>query len=489
MNYELVDTIIKTLTINICAIYILINIIKHDETCTVISTALTLAIAFIFSIILIILKTIHIPILFIVLIYLLYPIIFCKLYRIRFGFVMISSLLSFAISFIIFFFSVFIIFTIIHIFKIVNFDNPVNFILISCLSCLTTRLLFNLKKFKNGFPFLRTNYEYIEFLLLFFSIIVVSFYVSFGKAQQTQTDYLFVILIILTLLAIPILYRTFTLYHKQKPQTQALKDYEQQLSETKQKLSTALEEKQLLIKSNHEFHHRQEALMKKLDNLATQYSLGTNTEFGEDYGNLLSRINNLTSEYVEKTKSVQNLPKTNIEEIDDMLEYMKSECNTNHIEFNITIDCDINYIIDNFITKSQLETLLGDLIRNSIIAINHSNEPYRSIMLVFGIRDSFYELCIYDSGIPFEVETLVNFGIKPASTHTDEGGTGIGLLTTFETINSSNASLIIDENTHTNYTKSIKIKFDKKHEYIICTNRSAEITEKNTENRNILLRS
>lgn len=110
-------------------------------------------------------------------------------------------------------------------------------------------------------------------------------------------------------------------------------------------------------------------------------------------------------------------------------------------------------------------------------------------MLVFGIRDSFYELCIYDSGIPFEVETLVNFGIKPASTHTDEGGTGIGLLTTFETINSSNASLIIDENTHTNYTKSIKIKFDKKHEYIICTNRSAEITEKNTENRNILLRS
>lgn len=152
MNYELVDTIIKTLTINICAIYILINIIKHDETCTVISTALTLAIAFIFSIILIILKTIHIPILFIVLIYLLYPIIFCKLYRIRFGFVMISSLLSFAISFIIFFFSVFIIFTIIHIFKIVNFDNPVNFILISCLSCLTTRLLFNLKKVQEWFP-------------------------------------------------------------------------------------------------------------------------------------------------------------------------------------------------------------------------------------------------------------------------------------------------------------------------------------------------
>ena len=285
-----------------------------------------------------------------------------------------------------------------------------------------------------------------------------------------------------------VIQRTIILYHKQKLQKIALKDYEQELAETKQKLSTALEEKQKLVKSNHEFYHRQEALNKKLDDLINKQKLEPNVEFAEDYGDIMDRINNLSSEYTAKIRSTPNLIKSNITEIDDMLTYMQSECDKNNIEFMLKIDCDINHIINNYVTKSQLETLLGDLIRNSIIAINHSDNKYRSIMVVLGIKDETYELCIYDSGIPFEAKTLVNLGLKPASTHESEGGTGIGFITTFETINSCNASFIINEITNNNYTKSLEIKFDNKNEYIVISNRINNIKECNITNRNIILK-
>ena len=285
-----------------------------------------------------------------------------------------------------------------------------------------------------------------------------------------------------------IILRTFILYQKQKLQLQTLKDYEKELTETKQKLNTAIEEKQKLVKSNHEFYHRQEALKKKLDDLIIRQKSSMDSEFGEDYGDLLNRINNLSEEYISKTQTLPKLVKTNIEEIDDMLIYLQSECNKNNIEFILKIDCDVNHIVENFIDKSKLETLLGDLIRNAIIAINYSSNTYKSIMVVFGIKDSSYELCVFDSGIPFEIETLINLGITPASTHIGNGGTGIGFITTFETINSCKASFIINEITNNNYTKSLEIKFDDKNEYIIISERANDIEKMNSSKRNIILR-
>ena len=299
--------------------------------------------------------------------------------------------------------------------------------------------------------------------------------------------YIFISFLFFSLVMLIIIQKTFILYQKQKLQEKALKDYEQELSETKQKLETAIQEKERIVKSNHEFYHRQEALNKKLDILMKDKIDAMNTEFGNDYSDLLDRLNTLSDEYKSKTNFLPSLVKTNIVEIDDMLIYMQSECAKNNIEFNVKIDCDINHILTNFITKSQLETLLGDLIRNAIIAINYSSNSYKSILVIFGIKDDAYEICIYDSGIPFEINTLINLGMQPASTHLDDGGTGIGFITTFETINSCKASFVINEITNNNYTKSLEIKFDNKNEYVILSDRNDKIRTANNSNRNIIL--
>ncbi|MBR2240516.1 MAG: HAMP domain-containing histidine kinase [Clostridia bacterium] len=347
-----------------------------------------------------------------------------------------------------------------------------------------------MKRLKDGFQFIsnKSQNDYIDIFILILSIILIFLYFYIGNYNNITLPYLFTGLFLFVLIVIPLLQRSFNIYHKQKLQTKALKDYEQELSETKQKLATALEEKQKLVKSNHEFYHRQAALNKKLDDLRNQNQLISNAEFAEEYSNILNRINNLSAEYDIKTYTIPNLTKTNIVEIDDMLLYMQSECVKNNIEFIFKLECDINYIIENFISKSQLETLLGDLIRNAIIAINYSSNNFKSIMIVLGIKDEAYELSIFDSGIEFEIETLLNLGIQPSSTHLNDGGTGIGFITTFETLHSCNASFIINEITNNNYTKSLEIRFDNKNEYIIVSNRKEKINEMNKSNRNIILK-
>lgn len=368
--------------------------------------------------------------------------------------------------------------------------SPILFSVIPILTFIFTFFLFKSKRLKHGIPFLikQTNNEYFDIILLILNMLILFTYFFIGNFNLLPAKYLIISILFFGIISTIIIQKAFILYQKQKLQTKALKDYEQEIAETKEKLATALEEKEKLVKSNHEFYHRQEALNKKLTDLLAQQKLLTNTEFGEDIGNLADRINNLSNEYIEKTKMLPKLTKTNIVEIDDMFSYLQSECDKNNIEFILKIECDVNYIIDNYISKSQLETLLGDLIRNAIIAVNHSQNKFRSIMTVLGIKDDNYEICVLDSGIDFEINTLINLGLARASTYLDEGGTGIGFITTFETINSCNASLIINEVTNNNYSKALQIKFDSKNEYVIISKRIEEIKQLNKLNRNIILK-
>lgn len=425
-------------------------------------------------------------------VYFSFSIILGKITNIKLTRSILTTLVSIAISNTFFIFSSFIVafFTSLFIKLRTVYESPVLVLFIAILTFVLSFTLFHIKRFKNGIPFFAQSKdnEYFDIILLTVNIIIIFTYFFIGNIRTLPAKYLIISILFFGIISFFIIQKAFILYQKQKLQTKALKDYEQELAETKEKLETAIAEKEKLVKSNHEFYHRQEALNKKLDDLIAQQKLVSNTEFGENIGNLQDRIKCLSNEYIEKTKTLPKLVKTNITEIDDMLSYLQSECDKNNIDFIVKIECDIQHILENYISKSQLETLLGDMIRNSIIAINHSQNSFKSIMLIFGIKDGFYEICIFDSGIPFEAATLVNLGLQPASTHLDEGGTGIGFVTTFETINSCNASFIINEKTNNNYTKSLEIMFDNKQEYIIISNRIDEIKKHNTINRHILLK-
>ena len=178
-------------------------------------------------------------------------------------------------------------------------------------------------------------------------------------------------------------------------------------------------------------------------------------------------IEKVSKELYKEPNEVK-LVKTEIESIDNMFSYMQSECIKDNIKFELQVVGNIHYMVNNLITENELEILIADHIKDAIIAINHSDNSNRSILVRIGKIDNLYSLYIYDSGIEFTKEVLDNLGKKPITTHADTGGTGMGFMNTFDTLNKTKASFIINEigkPCEDNYTKVLIFKFDNQNEF------------------------
>lgn len=399
---------------------------------------------------------------------------------------LVSNLLSNSIVFIAFIFSLLIEMLLVNLIKIKN--STVNFILTFIIETVILMIFFNIKRFKKGFAFLdnNVNSEYTNAIIINVSVVIILAYYVFGNYYGNLTKQLLICFIVLSIIMIIIVIKTLTLYYKQKLLAKNIEDYKSEIALKDAQIKSLSDEKYKISKLNHEFYNRQKALIHKVEEITSM-----NTEIADEL-DLSKQINDLTKEYTDKAqeiKTLDKLPTTGIVEIDDMFKYMQSECDSKKIQFNLKINGNIYHMINNKIPQSRLVTLIGDHLRDAIIAIEFSNNTFKSILAVLGENNGVYEFCVFDTGIEFKIDTLLNLGLKPATTHKDSGGTGIGFMTTFETMKETKASLIIDEMremSNTDYTKSVTIRFDGKNEYRIKSYRSDEIKKKMKDNRIII---
>ena len=399
---------------------------------------------------------------------------------------LVSNLLSNSIVFIAFIFSLLIEMLLVNLIKIKN--STVNFILTFIIETVILMIFFNIKRFKKGFAFLdnNVNSEYTNAIVINVSVVIILAYYVFGNYYGNLTKQLLICFIVLSIIMIIIVIKTLTLYYKQKLLTKNIEDYKSEIALKDAQIKSLSDEKYKISKLNHEFYNRQKSLIHKVEEITSM-----NTEIADEL-DLSKQINDLTKEYTDKAqeiKTLDKLPTTGIVEIDDMFKYMQSECDSKKIQFNLKIIGNIYHMINNKIPQSRLVTLIGDHLRDAIIAIDFSNNTFKSILAVLGENNGVYEFCVFDTGIEFKIDTLLNLGLKPATTHKDSGGTGIGFMTTFETMKETKASLIIDEMremSNTDYTKSVTIRFDGKNEYRIKSYRSDEIKKKMKDNRIII---
>ena len=280
--------------------------------------------------------------------------------------------------------------------------------------------------------------------------------------------------------------KSITKYYKEKMKERTVEIQQEQIKEKDETINNLESELANVLEINHKYNHRLSAMEKAVTKLG--YKLQANEEFAEEYADILDSLNELSKEYKEEVASINKeskLHKTNIFSIDNLLEYMKLEAEKSKIGFELKVNFDINEIIDNKISKNRLETLLADHIKDAIIAINSSENKERKIKVSFD-KDKEYQIKFYDTGIEFEVETLLNLGLERTTTHKMTGGTGIGFMTTFETLKECKASLIIEEYNKQEYTKAVIIKFDDKNEYRIHSYRVEEIKNKTQNNRIII---
>lgn len=330
------------------------------------------------------------------------------------------------------------------------------------------------KRIKKGFNFLnKINSSTIVIIGIFSVAVIVSFLIIPKDIVYGLKELLLISIAITSFLLFILIKRLITKHYKRNMRDRTIAIQKEEI-DTNVKVIEELKEQNLKLSTTiHKYNHRLSALESSIRKVMDK----SNTEFASELSIVLEQTKNVASQFADETKVKTELPSTNLIAIDNMLEYMRNEAVKHDIDFTLKLSDSIKPLLEKYISEDKFETLLADHVKDAIIAINAKNDGYKSIMVLIGAVQGAYELSIYDTGIEFDIPTLLKLGTEPVTTHKDNGGSGLGFMTTFETLKSSKASLVIEEydTSVTNYTKSVTIRFDGKYEYRIYSYRAEQI--------------
>ena len=326
--------------------------------------------------------------------------------------------------------------------------------------------IFKLKKLKYGISLLNGKLQnsYFSYWIFNLCIVILAFAIIFQEISLLNIVNIGLGLMLLIVVMLITIKESIQLYYKQNLLIKDLETTKKELNEKNEEIARLEKENLEFSKTSHSLAHRQKALEYKLNKLINEDK--TTVSQDRTKQELKKELENISKDVYRKPTDIE-IEKTGIDKIDNMLEYMKSECDKDNIEFNLQIIGNIYYMINHLVSENELEILLADHIKDAIIAIQYSTNKNRSILVKIGKIQKYYGIYIYDSGIEFTDEVLNKLGKEPITTHKDNGGTGMGFMNTFDTLKRHNASLNITKigkPSLDNYTKSVSIIFDSKNE-------------------------
>ena len=111
-----------------------------------------------------------------------------------------------------------------------------------------------------------------------------------------------------------------------------------------------------------------------------------------------------------------------------------------------------------------------------MIAVETIGAENGRILVELSEKNGSYAITVFDNGVDFEIATLAKLGKECVTTHAENGGSGIGFMTTFETLRKAHASLVITEfENKTPFSKSIAFIFNGDNNFIIQSYRSSQL--------------
>lgn len=262
-------------------------------------------------------------------------------------------------------------------------------------------------------------------------------------------------------------------YYKNKLQDRA-NEYTKQEIEDKDKRIERLEaEVTALAKQVHRDNHLMTSVDRSVQELAACDSAEQREQIiGEIHTLYLERNDSIAKEQ-QKNKI---LPSTGFALIDSSLSELYVKAAARGISFDLTVSEEPYYLVNNIISQTDLQTLLCDHIKDAIIAVESAGIADGRILVTIEKKDSIFEIAIRDNGVDFDVDTLARIGKEQVTTHADDGGSGIGFMTTFETLHKTKGSLIITEyEQKTPFSKSVAFVFDGLNRFVISTYRKEEL--------------
>ncbi len=238
----------------------------------------------------------------------------------------------------------------------------------------------------------------------------------------------------------------------------------ERLKENEEKQKLLAEIKQL----RSQVHHYKEfipAMKRKFDaSLEELKRKTTDIKIMEKFKPLVEEIDRLYEEQMEESRKeflqAGFLAKTGVVFVDALLETYCERAHEEGVSFDVRVfDSPLQLLRMHLIPQMKLEELLGDLLANALHAIER--KPIRfdeAIEVDMGVTDDgFYEIDIYDTGEPFPLFILEDFGKRGLTT----GGTGEGLANMLEILHSHGIALKISEYTREpgEFSKCLTLRF------------------------------
>jgi len=320
------------------------------------------------------------------------------------------------------------------------------------------------------------------------AIVFISYATLSDSLHNAQALSVFVIAVISALLFISWVVQTRKRLLREAETARNIKKYVTAIDDLEIKLTEAKEANIEKAKINHQYGHKIAALRESISDFKKMMFTGELTmESADELANIDLRIKKLAGDFDNEREGVVSLPlpKTGVATIDAMFKYQRKEALDRSINFSLEVLGDIKDMIQKCIDESTLETLIADHIKDAIIACNESSTALHNIMVNIGDKNGFYHFSVTDTGIPFEIDTLLQLGKEPVTTHKETGGSGLGFMTTFEMMRKCRASLVITE--YDAEMKSVTIWFNDHISYAIQSYRAEALREAADTDNHIII--
>lgn len=303
--------------------------------------------------------------------------------------------------------------------------------------------------------------------------------------------------ILLVVIGIIFLYKRVTVKNEiDKERKNKLNQYEIKIVENQIEIDKLKATNDELSKVVHRDNHIMGALRQSIaKELQEQVNANSKSNFEKiplekiPLEKILKLLDNRSEKIVSEQARLKKLPPTGLPLIDGALSDMLIKANAHNIQFDISITTNIKSLINNYLTQTELQTLLCDHIKDAIIATEHSKAENKRVFLIIRKENNIFEISVKDNGAEFEFDVLDTIGKSRITTHKNSGGTGTGFYTTFETLKKYKASLNICEYKRNNvFTKSVSFIFDDMQEYRILSYRGTDL-QKNLKREDVIIKT
>lgn len=361
------------------------------------------------------------------------------------------------------------------------YQLPAYFLVIALLSgfCqgFAIHKFFSLKRFRNGIS-LSINSTHINIATIFcLSFISFTIYVSIIQTNfhHNTIGPAFFIATVLTLAFLIYWWQAqISKSYRRSLEIRELESMRIEMAELKLQMKKVLEDNERLSRIS----HRDNTLLTSLKNATTQVIMRLDPESAEaiEAGKLLRSIEALGVDRApvasESEASKARVFDTSFSLLDDVLNEMEIQSIRDNIVFSVHFGTNLEQFIPDTIAEIDVMHTVDDLLKNAFKST--LKQETRAVQLQFYKLGKHLVIEVADSGIPFEIESLVNMGLEKRTTYED--GSGIGLVEIWDIKDKYGATYHLEEYRIADpFTKRISIIFDKKNRYSIRTIRKTEI--------------